>query len=94
MTLKLVHDHGVYDMARRGASRQRSMSIRIPVDPYSHFSQSPSHSQIVLYERDWKKGGNYRLLALPGTFDVVHSCTGRLDWIAFEHLLTVLFMNA
>ena len=40
-------------------------------------SQSPSHSQIILYERDWLHGRNSCL-----KFDVVHS-TGRLDWHGF-----------
>jgi hypothetical protein len=37
-------------------------------------TQSPSHSQIVLYEGDWVHGMNSSL-----KFDVVHSA-GRLDW--------------
>ena len=56
-------------------------TYRYDVSTASHrCSQSPSHSQIVLYERDWMIGRNSCL-----SFDTVHS-TGRLDWIGDQRL--------
>ena len=77
------------ELLLRSRTHQLIRTLTFPLSVASHrCSQSPSHPEIVLSERDGMKGGNF-----PLSFDVIHSTrvqygTARLATVERSHSIT------